>query len=137
MDGRQTGRRCLGNRRQRNAGAQDISEYRLLRRRSRNPDQQDIRSDPQASAYRCQEPDFADGRQRAGREIRRICRLPDRNGLRACSPVRVQLQERGRKLVPVHDDGHIEGTLGCMDAEGLFPETHVFLRNVERLGMIT
>ena len=31
----------------------------------------------------------------------------------------------------------IEGTLGCMAVESLFPETHVFLRNVERLGMIT
>jgi len=25
--------------------------------------------------------------------------------------------------------------LGCMAVESLFPETHVFLRNVERLGM--
>ena len=38
-------------------------------------------------ADRSQEPDLADGRQRTGREIRRICRLPDRDGLRTCSLV--------------------------------------------------
>ena len=31
----------------------------------------------------------------------------------------------------------IERAMGRMAVEGLFPETHVLLRNVERLGMIT
>ena len=78
---------ALGYGRQRDTGTQNISEYRFPRRRSRNPDQQNIRCNPQASADRSQEPDLADGRQRTGREIRRICRLPDRDGLRACSLV--------------------------------------------------
>ena len=41
------------------------------------------------------------------------------------------------EFVPVHVAGHIERAMGRMAVEGLFSETHVLLRNVERLGMIT
>lgn len=46
-------------------------------------------------------------------------------------------KKEAQNSFPVHVAGHIERAMGRMAVEGLFPETHVFLRNVERLGMIT